>query len=122
MSRDYKYERNQISSFLMELSLFLSLTSLQIQTVTQSLVLVVSTPAMAKGQKRKSKGDSRKKKGKGKGKGKKKGESTSIPVLQRNVLYFDEDKSQERYNVDFSLWKVSNGRWVDYNFFDSHNF
>ena len=72
---------------------------------------------MAKGQKRKSKGDPSKEKGR-----KNKGESTSVPTLERNVLYFDEDKSQERYNVDFSLRKVSIERWVDYNFFDSHNF
>ena len=38
------------------------------------------------------------------------------------MLYFDEEKSQKRYNVDFSLRKVSNGRWVDYNCFDSYNF
>ena len=38
------------------------------------------------------------------------------------MLHFDEDKSQERYNIDFSLRKISNGRWVDYNFFDFHNF
>ena len=61
--------------------------------------------------------DSSKDKGK-----RKKGESTSTLALERNVLYFDEDKSQERYNIDFSLSKVSNGRWVDYNFFDLYNF
>ena len=38
------------------------------------------------------------------------------------MLYFDVDKSQERYNIDFYLRKVSDGRWVDYNFFDLHNF
>ena len=26
------------------------------------------------------------------------------------------------YNIDFSLRKVTNHRWVDYNFFDSYNF
>ncbi|GFZ12043.1 hypothetical protein Acr_23g0004280 [Actinidia rufa] len=82
----------------------------------QSLALVVLTPTMAKGQKRKSKVDPSKEKGK------KKGESTFVPALKRNVLYFNEDKSQERYNIDFSLRKVSNGGWVDYNFFDPHNF
>lgn len=80
---------------------------------------MVSTPTTEKGQKRKSKADPRKDKGK-----KKKGESTStsVPSLEQNVLYFDKDESQEMYNVDFSLQKVSNGRWIDYNFFDSHNF
>ena len=33
-----------------------------------------------------------------------------------------EDKDQERYNIDFSLYKVLNGRWVDYSFFDLYNF
>ena len=41
---------------------------------------------------------------------KKKGESSLTPALERNVLYFTEDKTQEMYNVDFSLRKVSNGR------------
>ena len=81
-----------------------------------SLALVVLTPTMARGQKRKSKDDHSKVKGK-----KKKGESTSVPALEQNVLYFAEDKAQERYNIDFSHRKVSNGKWVDYNFFDSHN-
>ena len=54
----------------------------------QSLVFVVSTPVMAKGQKKKSKDDPSKEKAK-----KKKGESTSVPALERNVLYFDKDKS-----------------------------
>ena len=58
----------------------------------------------------------------GKEKKSKKGESTSTIALERNELYFDEDKSQERYNIDFSFRKVSNERWVDYNFFDYHNF
>ena len=72
-----------------------------------SLALVVSTPIEEKGQKRKSKANPRKDKRKKK---------------KRKMLYFDKDKSQERYNIDFCLRKVSNGKWVDYNFFDSHNF
>ena len=79
----------------------------------QLLVLVVSTPTVGKGQKSKVKDDS----GKGKGK-KKKGESSFAPALERNVLYFAEDKAQERCNDDFSLRKVLNGRWINYNFFD----
>ena len=38
------------------------------------------------------------------------------------MLYFAKDASQERYNLDFSLRKVLNGRWVYYGFFDSHHF
>ena len=64
----------------------------------QLLALAASTPDMAKGQNRKAQGDS----GKGKGK-KKKGESSSAPSLEQNMLYFEEDKCQERYNFDFSL-------------------
>ena len=75
----------------------------------QSLALVLSTPTMARGQKRKSKDYYSKDKGKNK-----KGESTSVLALERNVPYFDEDKSQERYNIDFSIHKVTNGRCVDY--------
>ena len=43
-------------------------------------------------------------------------------ALQKNVLYFAEDKGQERYNLDFSLKKVLNDWWIDYDFFDAHNF
>ena len=82
-----------------------------------SLNLVVSTPTATKGQKRKAQGDSSKRKGK-----KKKGEASSAPTLERNILCFDEDEGQERYNLDFSLRKILNGRWIDYNFFNSHNF
>ncbi|GFY91588.1 hypothetical protein Acr_07g0017840 [Actinidia rufa] len=57
-----------------------------------SQALVVSTPTTAKSQKRKSKVDPSKDKGK-------KGESTSAPALEQNVLYFDEDKLQERDNI-----------------------
>ena len=78
---------------------------------------MVSTPTTIISQKRKSKDDPNKDKGK-----KKKGESSFAPALERNVLYFAEDKAQERYNNEFSLRKVSNGRWIDYNFFDSHHF
>ena len=78
---------------------------------------MVSTPTTIISQKRKSKDDPNKDKGK-----KKKGESSFAPALERNVLYFAEDKAQERYNNEFSLQKVSNGRWIDYNFFDSHHF
>ena len=85
-----------------------------------SKALVVSTPHALKGQKRKSKVDSSQ--DNGKMKKRKKGESTSITALEQNELYFNEDKAQERYNSDFSLRKVSNGRWVDYNFCDFHNF
>ena len=49
-------------------------------------------------------------------------ESTSTLALEQNVQYFNEDKSQERYNVDFFLRKIFNGRYVDNNFFDSYNF
>ncbi|GFS30444.1 hypothetical protein Acr_00g0011930 [Actinidia rufa] len=83
-----------------------------------SLALVVLTPDMSKGQKRKATGNSRK----GKRRKTKKGESSSAPALERNMLYFGKDNSQERYNLDFSLRKVLNGRWIDYSFFDSHNF
>ncbi|PSS08035.1 Disease resistance protein [Actinidia chinensis var. chinensis] len=37
-------------------------------------------------------------------------------------LYFHDDRDQERYNLDFSLRKVLNGRWIDYDFFDSYHF
>ncbi|GFS42563.1 hypothetical protein Acr_00g0080580 [Actinidia rufa] len=84
-----------------------------------SKALVVLTPTSIKGQKRKSNVDPRKDKGKRK---KSEKESTSITALERNELYFDEDKSQERNNIDFSFRKVSNGRWIDYNFFDFHDF
>ncbi|XP_057466438.1 uncharacterized protein LOC130755883 [Actinidia eriantha] len=83
----------------------------------KSLALVVSILEMAKGQKRKaqtnmSKGQSKKKKG----------ELSSTTAQERNTLYFKVDTSQERYNLDFSLRKILNGRWVDYGFFDSHHF
>ena len=38
------------------------------------------------------------------------------------MFYFPKDKAQERYNIEFSLRKVSNGKWIDYNFFDLHHF
>ena len=81
---------------------------------------MVSTPQVLKGSKRKSTVDSSK--DKGNKKKNKRGEATSTTTIERNELYFDEDKLQERYNIDFFLRKVFNGRWVDYNFFDSHNF
>ena len=80
-----------------------------------SKALVVLPPIVSKGQKRKSKADSSK--DKGKRKKSEKGVSTPTTSLEQNELYFDEDKSQERYNIDFS-----NGRLVDYNFFDFYNF
>ena len=83
----------------------------------QSLALVVSTPTMAKGQKRKATNDLSKEKGKNK-----KRESSSALVLEWNTLYLDKDMSQERYNLDFSFRKVLNGRWINYSFFNSHNF
>ena len=73
-----------------------------------------------KGQKRKLKEDSRK--DNGKGKKSKKGEFTSTVALERNELYFNEDKAQEMYNIDFSIRNVSNGRWVNYNVFVCYNF
>ena len=82
-----------------------------------SLVLVVSTLEMEKGQKRKAQGDTDKEKGK-----KKKGESSLVPALEHDSLYFIEDEAQERCNLDFSLRKMLNGRWIDYRFFDYHNF
>ncbi|GFY99249.1 hypothetical protein Acr_13g0006500 [Actinidia rufa] len=77
--------------------------------------LVVSTPEQSKGQKRKAMEDS------GKGK-KKKGESSSNVNQERDPLYFLEDRDLERYNLDFSLRKVINSRWIDNDFFDTHNF
>ena len=68
---------------------------------TSSLALVVLTPTMGKGLKRISKDDSNK--DKGKKKKKKKGESSSALALERNVQYFYENKTQERYNIDFSF-------------------
>ena len=55
---------------------------------------------MGKGLKRISKDDSNKDKGKKK---KKKEESSSALALERNVQYFYENKTQERYNIDFSF-------------------
>ena len=75
----------------------------------QRLALVVSTPTTAKGQKRKAKDDLSKERRK-----KKKGESSSTHVLECNTLYFVEDTGQERYNFDFTLRKVVNGRSIDY--------
>ncbi|GFY88780.1 hypothetical protein Acr_06g0007200 [Actinidia rufa] len=77
--------------------------------------LVVSTPEQFKGQKRKAVKDS------GKGK-KKKGESSSNVDQERDPLYFLEDRDLERYNLDFLFRKVINGRWINYDFFDAHNF
>ncbi|GFS33116.1 hypothetical protein Acr_00g0026400 [Actinidia rufa] len=79
--------------------------------------MVMSTPPIATSQKRKAQDDANKEKGK-----KKKGESSSAPTFEQNILYFDEDAGQDKYNLDFSLRKVLNGRWVDYAFFDSHHF
>ncbi|GFS41456.1 hypothetical protein Acr_00g0074460 [Actinidia rufa] len=77
--------------------------------------LVVSTPEQSKGQKREAVEDL------GKGK-KKKGESSSNVNQERDPLYFLEDRDLKRYNLDFSIRKVINGRWIDYDFFDTHNF
>ena len=71
---------------------------------------------MGRGQQR-AKDDSSKGKGK-----KEKGESSSSPTLERNTPYFTKDKDQERYNINLSLHKVLNCRWIDYNFFKSYNF
>ena len=78
---------------------------------------MVSTPEAPKGQKRKAVGDTSKDKGK-----KQKGESSASASQERDPLYFLEDRDLERYNMDFSLRKVINGRWIDYDFFDAHNF
>ena len=83
----------------------------------QSLALVVLTPTTAKDQRRKAKGNLSKESVK-----KKKGKSSSAPVLECNTLYFAEDTGQERYNLDFALRKVMNGHWIDYTFFNAHNF
>ena len=82
---------------------------------------MVSTPEMDKGRKRKAQDDSGKGKRKKKKK-KKKEESSSTLTFERNTFYFVEDTSQERYNLDFSLRKVLNGLWIDFDFFDVHNF
>ena len=68
-------------------------------------------------QKKKTQEDLGKKKGK-----KKKGESSTAKTIERNPLYFAKDEAYERYNLDFSLRKILNGRWIDLNFFDAHNF
>ena len=85
----------------------------------QSWALVVSTPEAPKGQKRKASVDTSKDKGK-----KQKGESSASGSAsqERDPLYFLEDRDLERYNLDFSIRKVINGRWIDYDFFDAHNF
>ena len=85
----------------------------------QSWALVVSTPEAPKSQKRKASVDTPKEKGK-----KQKGESSASgsASLERDPLYFLEDRDLERYNLDFSIRKVINGRWIDYDFFDAHNF
>ena len=66
-----------------------------------SKALEVSTLHISKSQKRKSKEDFSK--DKGKRKKNKKGESTSTSTLEWNELYFNEDKAQERYDIDFFL-------------------
>ena len=81
-----------------------------------SLALVVSTPEITKGWKKKAQGEM------GKEKGKKKRESYSNPIFEHDTLYFAEVETQERYDLDFSLRKVLNGRWIDYRFLDFHNF
>ena len=83
----------------------------------QPLALVASKPIVGKSQKRKAKVDSDKGK-----REKKKGDLGSTPALEQNTLYFTENKDQERYNIDFSLRKVLNGRLMNYNFFKSYNF
>ena len=80
--------------------------------------LEVLTLSTQKGQKRKLEGESSKDKDKSK-KGKI-GESST--ALERNTLYFSDDKGQERYNSIFCFRKIFNGRWVDYEFFDTHKF
>ena len=86
---------------------------------SQSWALVVSTPDAPRGQKRKAGVDTPKEKSK-----KQKGETSaaSSAPLDRDPMYFLEDRDWERYNLDFSIRKVINGRWIDYDFFDAHNF
>ena len=74
--------------------------------------MVVSTPTAAKGQKRKAQDES------SKGKDKK----TKRETIEYDPLYFHEDREQEMYNLDFSNRKVLNGRWINYDFFDSYHF
>ena len=85
----------------------------------QSWALVVSTPEASKGQKRKASVDTTKEKSK-----KQRGETSTAgsAPLDRDPMYFLQDRDWERYNIDFSLRKVINGRWIDYDFFDAHNF
>ena len=72
------------------------------------LPLVVSKLEMVKVQKRKAKDGTNKGKSK-----KKKGKSSSTTAQECNMLYFDKDASQERYNLNFSLGKILNGRlWL----------
>ncbi|GFY97518.1 hypothetical protein Acr_12g0000590 [Actinidia rufa] len=66
----------------------------------KSLAMVVSTPPIASGQKRKAQDDADKGKEK-----KKKGESSSTTAQECNILYFDEDASQESMKMDNLGWK-----------------
>ena len=78
---------------------------------------MVSTPTTAVSQKRKAPVDLGKEKGK-----KKKGESSTPKTIERDSPYFAKDEAYERYNLDFSFRKILNGRWIDLDFFDAHNF